>query len=298
MNVLAEPRTPDELVDARETARASRWLAPVLVGVAAGLTAVALLVPLVTEVVDYRVTDTLRNQTIGLDAVSILFVAPLALFSALLVLRDHVAGLVLALGIGAYTSYMFVQYILGPDYAHLPGNDERLFPLKLFLFAAGWILALAAWSTIDVRRLPESQRREKLIGCFVLPALALAAFSRYVPQLMDWMSSSPEDKNYLAGPSFSWAIAMLDLGVFLPATVAACVGLLLGASWARKALYTVVGWFGLVGLAVAGMAITMYVNDDPIASGGNTIFMSVLGGLFLALVVYALGPLFAPRAGD
>ena len=57
---------------------------------------------------------------------------------------------------------------------------------------------------------------------------------------------------YLAGPAFSWAIALLDLGVFLPLTVATCVGLARGRPWAQKALYTVAGWFGLVGLAVAG----------------------------------------------
>jgi hypothetical protein len=249
-----------------------------------------------TEVIEYRVTETLRNQTIGLDAFSLFVVAPLALVTALLVLRRHVAGPLLALGIGAYTAYMFLQYILGPDYLHLPGNNERLFPLALLLFAAGWGVGLLAWNVLQVQRLPRSRRRERLLGHIVLPVLALAAFSRYVPQFVDWMSSSPEDENYLAGPSFSWAIAMLDLGVFLPATVATCVGLARGATWAQKALFTVVGWFGLVGAAVAAMAITMYVNDDPIASGGNAVFMSVLGLIFLALAAFVYRPLFRRRA--
>jgi hypothetical protein len=282
----------------REIPRASRWLALILFAIALGLAAVALVGPLMTELIEYRVTETLRNQTIGLDAVSLFFVAPLALLAALLALRGHVAGPVLALGIGAYTAYMFLQYILGPDYAHLRGNNELLFPLVLFLFAAGWGVALMAWNAADVQRLRRSRRRERLIGRIVLPVLALAAFSRYVPQLMDWMSSSPEDKNYLAGPSFSWAIAMLDLGVFLPASVATCVGLVRGTRWAQKALCTVVGWFGLVGPAVAAMAITMYVNDDPIASGGNTVFMIVLGLAFLTLAVFVYWPLLRGRAGS
>ena len=88
-----------------------------------------------------------------------------------------------------------------------------------------------------------------------------------MPALADWTSTTPEEKVYLAGPRFAWAIAMLDLGVFLPATVAACLGLLRGTSSGQKALYLVVGWFGLVGPAVAAMAITMYVNDDPNATG-------------------------------
>ncbi|MDQ3888999.1 MAG: hypothetical protein M3312_00395 [Actinomycetota bacterium] len=275
--------------------RSSRWLALGLLVIAAGLTAVALVGPLVAALVDYRVTETLRNQTIGLDAVSLFVVAPLALLAAFLVVRGHVAGPVLALAIGAYTAYMFVQYVLGPDYAHMRGNNERLFPLALLLFAAGWAVALTAWQAIDVERLPRSPRRDRLVGRVVLPVLALAVFGRYVPSLIDWMSSSPADKNYLAGPSFSWAIALLDLGVFLPLTAAACVGLIRGACWGQKALYAVAGWFGLVGLAVAAMANAMYVKDDPVASGANTVFMSVLGGLFLVLAVYLYRPLLAPR---
>jgi hypothetical protein len=279
----------------REIPRASRWLALILFAIGLGLAVVALVGPFMTELIDYRVTETLRNQTMGLDAVSLFLVAPLALLAALFTLRGHVAGPVIALGVGAYSAYMLLQYILGPDYAHLSGNNERLFPLALFLFAAGWGAGLMAWNVVDAEWLPRSRRRERVIGRFVLPVLAVAAFSRYVPQLMDWLSSSPKDENYLAGPSFSWAIAMLDLGVFLPATVAACVGLVRGAAWAQKALFTVVGWFGLVGPAVAAMAIMMYVNDDPIASGASAVFMSVLGGLFFVLALYLFRPLLVRR---
>jgi hypothetical protein len=109
------------------------------------------------------------------------------------------------------------------------------------------------------------------------------------------MSSTPGGEGYLAGPSFSWAIATLDFGVFLPATIAVCVGLVRGTTWSHNVLYTVVGWFGLVGVAVAAMAITIYVNDDPNASGRNAVFMTALGLAFAALAVWVYGPLFRPR---
>jgi hypothetical protein len=278
-------------------ARSQRRLANGLFVIGSGLAAVALLGPLGSGVVDYRVTETLRNQTIGLDIVSLFLVAPLCVLAAILVLRRHVVGPALALGIGAYTSYMFVQYILGPDYRNLPGNNERLFPLCLLLFAAGWIVALVAWNAGDVDRNPMSRRRDRLIGRVVLPVLAFLTFFRYLPALADWMSAAPEDEGYLAGPSFSWAIAMLDLGVFLPATVAACVGLVRGTTWAHNALYTVVGWFGLVGVAVAAMAITMYVNDDPNASGASVVFMTALGLAFAALAFWVFRLLCRPRLG-
>ncbi len=122
-------------------------------------------------------TETRRNQTIGLDAVSLIVVAPLSVAAALLVVRRHVAGAALALGIGAYTSYMLVQYILGPEYERLPGNNELLFPLYLVVFALGWIVAAAAWSSTDVERLPRSARRDRRTGRIVLPALAFQLLS-------------------------------------------------------------------------------------------------------------------------
>jgi hypothetical protein len=268
------------------------WLAAGLLAIGAGLAVVALLGPLGTDVIEYHVTETLRNQTIGLDAVSLLLVAPMSCLAALLVVRRHLAGPALALGIGAYTSYMLLQYILGPEYERLPGNNERLFPLYLALFALGWIVALRAWQAFGADPPGRRRRRDLALGRVVMPVFAFLAFFRYVPALADWMSAAPDDEGYLAGPTFAWAIAMLDLGVFFPATVAACFGLVRGTSWAHQALYLVVGWFGLVGPAVAGMAMAMYVNDDPNASGANAVFMTALGVVFAALAVSVYRPLF------
>ena len=297
MSVIGRPSRLSAPPIASELASRHRPLAFGLIVIALGLMALALLGPLGWGVIDYRVTQTLRNQVIGLDGVSLFVVAPLALVAASLVLRQRVLGAALALGIGTYTSYMLIQYVLGPDYGHLAGNNQRLFPLCLVLFTAGWAVALTAWCAMDSEALLSSRHRERLIGRVVLPALALVAFSRYGPSLADWMGSAPADKGYLAGPAFAWTIALLDLGVFLPATVMACVGLVRGAPWAPKALYLVVGWFGLVGPAVAAMAITMYVNDDPNASLGSTIFMTALGLAFVALAVLVFRPLLQDRTG-
>lgn len=107
------------------------------------------------------------------------------------------------------------------------------------------------------------------------------------------MSSEPQEAGYLAGPTFFWAIAMLDLGVFLPATAIACIGIGRGAPWTRK---LVAGWFALVGPAVAAMAITMFLNDDPNGSGAGVAFMTTLGLLFAVLALALFRPLFQGRA--
>jgi hypothetical protein len=59
---------------ARPTARSDAsygWLGFGVVALGVGLAMLALLGPLVFSVIDYRVSETLRNQTIGLDAVSL-----------------------------------------------------------------------------------------------------------------------------------------------------------------------------------------------------------------------------------
>jgi hypothetical protein len=266
-------------------------LVAALVAIAAGLVAVALLGPLTGGPVEYHVSETLRNQTIGLDAVSLFVVAPLAVAAAVLARRGHVAGPALALGVGAYTAYMFVQYIVGPEYLARPGDNERLFPLYLCLFVLALGSALLAWQTITSESGSGSRRRHRVLARVVLPLLALLAFSRYVPALADAMNGDPHDAGYRAGPTFFWTIAMLDLGIFLPATVLTCMALLRGRPWAQKALYLVVGWFGLVGPAVAAMAIAMYLNDDPNATVGNAIAMTILGLAFAMLAVSVYLPL-------
>jgi len=266
-------------------------LVAALAAIAAGLVAVALLGPLTGGPIEYHVSETLRNQTIGLDAVSLFVVAPLAVAAAVLARRGHVAGPALALGVGAYTAYMFVQYIVGPEYLARPGDNERLFPLYLCLFVLGWGSALLAWQAITSESGSGSRRRHRVLARVVLPLLAFLAFSRYVPALADAMNGDPHDAGYRAGPTFFWTIAMLDLGIFLPATVLTCMALVRGRPWAQKALYLVVGWFGLVGPAVAAMAIAMYVNDDPNATAGNAIAMTILGLAFAILAVSVYLPL-------
>lgn len=287
---LARPQPERSPAGARDRVARSAVAAGLTV-TAAGLVVAAVLGPLVSDLVDYRVSETLRAQTIGLDAVSLLVVAPLGLTAAVLVVRGRVLGLALGLGIGAFTSYMVPQYVLGPDYAGLPGNNERLFPLWLVLFASAWMVTLAAWAQIETDRLPRSRRRELRIGRVLLPVLAFLAFVRYLPALGDAMRSAPNDAGYLAGPAFFWVIVLLDLGVFLPLTVATCVGLIRDEPWAPRAQYVVAGWFGLVGLAVAAMAVVMYVNDDPAATAAGTAFMTALGAAFALLAAYVYWPL-------
>jgi hypothetical protein len=81
-----------------------QWLAVGLIALGLGLAVNSLLGPLVTEVIRHRYSQTLLNQAIGLNAVSLLIVAPLAIARGVLTLRGHPAGPVLAWPPAAYAA--------------------------------------------------------------------------------------------------------------------------------------------------------------------------------------------------
>ena len=113
--------TKDRVVpDGLTYSRLHRWLGVGLLLLGAGLVINSLLGPLVGDVIQYRFSESMINQGIGLDAVSLIFVAPLSVYAGILVLRGRSSGFVLALGPAVYTMYMSVQYVIGPGVPGYP----------------------------------------------------------------------------------------------------------------------------------------------------------------------------------
>jgi hypothetical protein len=266
------------------------WLGFGLFALGAGMALLALLGPLGFGVIDYRVSETLRNQTIGLDAVTLMLVAPVTVALGFLARRAHPVAPVLALGPAAYSVYMLIQYIVGPDYGQRAGNNERFFLLYLALFVLAGAIGLRAWNAIDLARVAPVPRT-RFLGQVLLPLAGVLVFARYLPLVANAARAKPLGGDYTAGPTFFWTIALLDLGVGLPTLIATVVGLRRGREWAAKALWVLVGWLALVGPAVAGMATVMYVNHDPNASIATLAIMSGLALALVALAVFVFLPL-------
>jgi hypothetical protein len=140
-----------------------RWLGIGLAGLGVGLVINSLLGPLAGDVIryHYHFSETLQNQGIGLDAVSLALVAPLSLGPAILAFRSHPSAPVLALGPAIYTMYMSVQYVVGPEYLVLPGNNEQFFLFHVGLFILGGMIALRAWTGFTTDGLPPQTRNAK-----------------------------------------------------------------------------------------------------------------------------------------
>lgn len=230
------------------------------------LAANSLLGPLALEVIRYRFSDSLLAQGVGLDAVSLVVVAPLAVVAGVLTLRRRPLGPVLGLGIGAYVAYMSVQYVVGPEYLGVPGNNERFVPFHLGLLVLGLVTTAGAWTVARRTPLPPASERGARRWAGVLLGLGALLLLRHLPALVQLAAGDPSLPEYRENPTSFLLVATLDLGVFLPLAVAAGLALWRNHAWARTGLHLVTGWFALVGLAVAAMAAAMWLQGDPAMS--------------------------------
>lgn len=267
-----------------------RWLGIALIALGLGLIANSLLGPFVADAIRYPLSESVLNQTTGLEAVSLLLVAPLCILAGVLAIRGRAVAPLVAFGPAAYSAYMFLQYVVGPEYRYYP----RVLPMHLALFTLGGGIAVAAWSAIDSEQLPRMTRRSERRHGVLLLVLAAFIVSRYLPALFAGRDD-PLPAEFRAEVSMYWSIFLLDLGVVVPATIAAAVALIRGTDWGRKALYVVFGWFALVPPSVAAMAIVMVAKDDPNASAGQAIVLTVVALLFAALAVRLYRPMVFGR---
>ena len=258
-----------------------------LVVLAAGLAANAVLGPFLLGVIEYHYGPSMTAQGVGLDAVALTVVAPLALLAAWLVHRDHVAGPPVAFIPATFAAYMAPQYIIGPDYAGLPGNNEQFFLLHLGLLLVGIAVLLLSWQAVDrIHLLPNTTASDRRRS-WILVGAAVFILLRWLPFLPQLVRGSPTATEWTDNPTAFLLIAVLDLAIVVPATLTAALGLRAGALWGRSAAYGMLGFYAVVPLSVAAMAVSMVAHRDPHASPAGALGF-VAAGLLFALVVLLL----------
>jgi|GEM_PF-349460 len=263
-----------------------------LLALAAGLAANSLLGPLALGVIEYRYGASMINQAIGLDSVALFLVAPVSALAGALTLSGHRAGPVLGLAPAAFAAYMVPQYVIGPEYARLPGNNERFFPFHLALFILSTGLLLAAWATTDGRALPPISRDSDRRRAWVLVGVAAFILVRWLPALAGLLTGAPPDAAYRDNPTSYLLIALLDLGLVVPAALVSARALRRGVGWGRKGAYAVIGWFATVLTSVAAMSVTMQVRGDPNASPATAAAFGVAAMVFIGGAALLYRPLF------
>lgn len=267
------------------------WLGAGLLALAAALVMNTLLGPLVAGVLTYPFSATVRNETLGLEAVSLLLVAPLCAAAGVLALRGQLRGAVLALGPTSYTAYMFVQYVVGPQYLSYSPN----LALHLAIFVLASALLVRAWSLVAPEALPEMSRRRSRRWAMVLLGLGVFVISRWIEAFAAMAERAPLPEAHLHDPGMYWSIFLLDMGLVVPTAIIAGVALWRGQPWARTALHAVVGWFALVPPSVTAMAITKHLTADPHANFADTVVLSVGAVVFAAVAFRLYRPLLRRR---
>lgn len=272
--------------------RAPRSFGLLLLLMAAALLVNSAIGPLGADLVEYPITETLLNQLIGLEIVTVALVVPWCALAGVAALRGDARSALLAFGPASYTLYMFIQYVLGPEYADY--RAVALVHLGLVTLSGG--LTLWAWALSRSTALPvRSPRTERLLGAVML-GLALFVVLRYASAIAGSFGTENIPEEFAAARTFYWSIYLLDLGVVVPATVVGAVALLRSRHLGRRALYAVTGWFALVPPSVAAMAAVMLVNDDPNASASTVVVLATATAVFGAFAVSVYRPLLAKRA--
>jgi len=112
------------------------------------------------------------------DATQLLVLAgPLAIVAGALWFRGVKRAPMIAIGPLGYALYMYVQFILVPDYTRYSGNNERWFPMYLLMVMASWIMALEAWREIEQPARFARHRTTRLFGGLLLLLNSLFALA-------------------------------------------------------------------------------------------------------------------------
>lgn len=238
------------------TVRPLRWPAPAAGALGLAVAAVALLGPLGTGKLRYRVPPSVRDQLAATDAVALALVAPLGLLAAALLRRRAAAGPLLAVGTALCAWYLTALHLLVPDRGgHWPGDDAVFLPLLVGVLLLSSAVAIGAWRSLPSRGLTFDRPTRDALGGLLLAVVALAVGVRYLPAWVALVRGT-------ATTSGPWeAAAFLDLALLLPAAATTGTALLRGARWAVPAAFAV-GQLLFVG------AVAVAVMTWPASAGG------------------------------
>jgi hypothetical protein len=272
--------------------RSNRWLAVLLVLLGSGVAASGVLGPLVTGTIHYRTSATTLNQIVGGDLAALLLVAPLSVAVAALAWRRHPAAPALALGPAVYALYIYAQLVVGQEYLALPGNSEHFFLLHLGVFLLAEAVLVLALGQLRGVMLPAVGRRDEKVASAGLLVIALfLVVGLHGPGLVDALGDNPTRLEYLSSPAAFWAVKLMDLGVVVPGAVGTAIGLMVRAPWATKAMYLIVSGYTLLSASVAGMAVVMYLRDDPDGSLGMALAFTAVSACLAVFTVHLYRPL-------
>jgi hypothetical protein len=246
-----------------------RWPTLALVVLGASLAIAAVLGPLLTGTIRWRISANSLNQTYGADGAALLLLAPTTAAAAWLAWRRRAVAAPLAFGLGLASLYYGIASVLGAEYGRYPGNNERFFLLYLLIIVVAWVVAAWGWSTMGATPPRPSKRLARWSGVlFVAGGLLIsAAWAVQLAALAVGESLSQADAlAYEESPTAFWLVRIVDLGFIVPLAMWSGFGLWRGWTSATKAATGVAAFLTLQAVAVLAMGLVMIARGDPTAT--------------------------------
>lgn len=270
-----------------------RVLVFVLLALGVGMAASSILGPLGFGLMQYRTSVTTANQLMGTDLAALFVVFPATIIAAALTFRGHMAGPALGSGIGVFAVYTYAQVVIGQEYLRLPGNVEYWFPLLLAVFVLAESAVVLSLAAVPAELPPPSPAVRKTAAASLLAVALFLVFGQHLrPQLTAW-SNPAALTEYASSPTPFWMVKLMDLGIIVPAALAAGAGLVMGARWAVKAMYPLLTGYAFLAASVASMAVVMFAKADPDASVALMVAFLAFALVFAGLAVMIYRPLFS-----
>jgi len=220
------------------------------------------------------------SMAMGQDLVTLVICVPILLASCYLISRGSIRGRLMWMGTLFYFAYTYAIASFMVSYNQLFLIYVALFSISLYTFLAGLL-------SLDVENIKASVSR----GVTIKIAAVFSVITGVLLALM-WLQMiiasllTGSDPSALTGYA-TLVVQAMDLGVIVPAAIAAGLLLLKGNEWGYALTSIVLIKASLLGTAILSMIVFMALNDVSTAFGQILFFMVLTaGGIIIAIAFY------------
>ena len=220
------------------------------------------------------------SMAMGQDLVTLVICVPILLASCYLISRGSIRGRLMWMGTLFYFAYTYAIASFMVSYNQLFLIYVALFSISLYTFLAGLL-------SLDVENIKASFSRGvtiKIAAVFSVIMGVLLALMWLQMIIASLLTGS--DPSALTGYT-TLVVQAMDLGVIVPAAIAAGLLLLKGNEWGYALTSIVLIKASLLGTAILSMIVFMALNDVSTAFGQILFFMVLTaGGIIIAIAFY------------
>ncbi len=251
------------------------------------VTALALLGPLVLNVIHYPTSQSAIWQAMGADAANLLIMVPtLVIGGSLLLLRRDGAKYFLVLAPVTLFS-LALEAGAGQEWSLYPGNAERFAWLYIVEIIVALVLLVGVLPLFSDRDAPAFPRRGLRIYVAFVTLLLVLFTVMWLQELVQVSATgNTATGSYLNAPVAFWTVRFLDLGVTIPLGFLGMYLMLTKPKRAYALVLLFFGFFVTMGTAVTAMAVVMLANHDPEAQAGAAVIFPLLTVMAWAGLLY------------